>query len=290
MPAGQPFTALCQQLAHGPRFGRADLHLHTTCSDGSYCPAEVVDLARRSGLLALAVTDHDTLGGIAPARAAALGTGLEVIPGVEITSEFRGHEMHLLAYFIDPDDAALNAALAGARRDREVRYAEMIDRLRGCGIALTPADLKGKVLPEALGRRHLAEALVKAGRVPTVREAFRQYLGDGARAAVPKRRPPVAEVLTLVHGAGGVGSWAHPPDSCDLDALTELRSLGLDAVEVEYPDIRGSRNRALRAWAKQLGLEVTGGSDCHGPGPRAIGCRSVTAAELEQLRARAARG
>ncbi len=287
MPAGQPFTALCRQLAQGPRCGRADLHLHTTCSDGSYRPSEVVDLARRSGLLALAITDHDTLGGIAPARAVAVGSGVEVVAGVEITTEFRGQEMHLLAYFIDPEEPALNAALAQARRERETRYAEMVDRLRACGVTLGPEARTD--VPEALGRRHLAEALVKAGRVATVREAFRQYLRDGGRAAVPKRRPPVAEMLALVRGAGGVGSWAHPSDSCDLDALIELRGLGLGAVEVEYPDIRGSRARTLRAWVAQLGLEVSGGSDCHGPGPRAIGCRSVTAADLERLRARAGR-
>ena len=226
MPAGQPFTALCQRLAQGPRFGRADLHVHTTFSDGSYRPSEVVDLARRSGLLALAVTDHDTLGGVGPTRAAAAGTGIEVIPGVEITTEFQGREMHLLAYFVDTEDVALNGALADARRQREARFAEMVERLRGCGVELTTAHLTARVAPEALGRRHLAEALVKAGRVPTVREAFRQYLSDGGRAAVPKIRPPVEEVLALVRGAGGVGSWAHPPESCDLAALTQAARPG----------------------------------------------------------------
>src|SRR5947209_6415560 len=109
MPAGSPFTTLCRLAARGPKAGRADLHLHTTCSDGTYTPAQVVNLARRCGLSALAITDHDTLGACAAARSAAAGTGVEVITGVEITAEFRAKELHLLAYFVAPDDPALNA-------------------------------------------------------------------------------------------------------------------------------------------------------------------------------------
>src|SRR5947209_14483330 len=104
MPARSPFTMLCQLAARGPKAGRADLHLHTTCSDGTYTPAQVVELARRCGLSALAVTDHDTLGGIAPARAAAAGRAVEVVAGVEISAEFRGREVHLLGYFFDADN------------------------------------------------------------------------------------------------------------------------------------------------------------------------------------------
>src|SRR5690606_7052185 len=117
MPARQPFTYMCQQLARGPRAGRADLHLHTTASDGAYTPAEVVDLARRSGLAAIAVTDHDTLAGVGPARAAAPAS-LEVIDGVEITCEFRGRELHLLGYFIDPQSRPLLDALTSIRVGR----------------------------------------------------------------------------------------------------------------------------------------------------------------------------
>src|SRR5262245_1719613 len=129
MPARQPFTALCQLAARGRHAGRADLHLHTTRSDGTYTPAEVIDLARRSGLAAVAVTDHDTLGGVPPARAAAAGSGLEVVSGAEITSEYRGRELHLLAYFVALDDGPLNAALEAIRRHRVERFREMGERL-----------------------------------------------------------------------------------------------------------------------------------------------------------------
>src|SRR5205807_1127304 len=132
MPRGQPFTALCQALS---RAARADLHVHTTWSDGTYTPAEVVDLARRSGLAALAITDHDTLAGIAPARAAARAA-LEIVPGVEITAEHGGRIVHLLGYFFDPADADLNAALAGLRARRAERFCAMVERSRGCGVSL----------------------------------------------------------------------------------------------------------------------------------------------------------
>src|SRR3954453_19103503 len=137
MPARQPFTQLCQQLARPRHAGRADLHVHTTFSDGTYTPAEIVALARRSGLAALAVTDHDTLDGIAPARQAA-GAALEIISGVEITTEFRGRELHLLGYFVRADDGPLRLALARLSAHRAERFREMVRRLEGLGVTLPP--------------------------------------------------------------------------------------------------------------------------------------------------------
>jgi predicted metal-dependent phosphoesterase TrpH len=282
MPARSPFTALCQLAALGPKAGRADLHLHTTFSDGTYTPAQVIELGRRCGLSALAITDHDTLGACALARSLAGGSGVEVVTGVEITTEFQGKELHLLAYFVALDDPALNAALEHVCRHRAERFREMVGRLRQCGVAL--GDDAVAHAPEALGRRHLAELLVKAGRVGTVREAFARWLRDGGRADVPKVRLPVAEALVLVRQAGGVASWAHPNQRCDRESLTELRRLGLGAVEVEYPEIKRARNQQLRAWAADLGLAVTGGSDCHGSGRRGVGCCTVSAADVERLR------
>src|SRR5262245_50755208 len=135
MPAGQPFTELCRQMARPASFGRADLHMHTTASDGAYMPAEIVDLARRSGLAAIAITDHDTMAGVGPARLVA-GASVEVIAGVEITAEFRGKELHLLGLFVDEGDAALNEALATLRQHRRERFGAMVERLRGLGITL----------------------------------------------------------------------------------------------------------------------------------------------------------
>jgi 3',5'-nucleoside bisphosphate phosphatase len=287
MPAGQPFTLLCQQLSR-PRFGgRADLHVHTTASDGNYTPEQVVDLARRTGLSAVAITDHDTTAACGVASRA--GNHLEIIPGAEITAEFRGRELHLLGYFFRPDDRSLNTALAALQRDRVGRFWEMIARLRTLGVHLSEAAVAGVGTTGTLGRRNLAELLVRDGKAATVREAFQRYLADHARAAVPKRRLPVAEAVALVRGAGGVAAWAHPTYDCTKPALAELHALGMDAVEVDFPSCRQTRGRELRGWAADLGLAVTGGSDCHGPGQpsRSLGACSVTAAELGALRQRA---
>jgi 3',5'-nucleoside bisphosphate phosphatase len=284
MPQRQPFTALCQLAARGRGAGRADLHIHTTHSDGTYTPDQVVELARRCGLSAIALTDHDTFGGVAVARAVA-PPSLEVIAGVEITTEYRKRELHLLAYFMRLDHTPLTEALARIRRHRVERFHEMVVRLRACGVELSSDDLAGANAPEALGRRHLAEMLVQAGKVGSVREAFARYLKDGGRAAAPKVRLPVTEALALVRGAGGVSAWAHPSSECTLQTLAELRGWGLNAVEIEYPQLRRIRILELRNWAAMLGLAVTGGSDCHGPGKREIGCCTISDQELARLRA-----
>jgi 3',5'-nucleoside bisphosphate phosphatase len=283
MPARQPFTALCQVAARPRLAGRADLHLHSTLSDGTYTPEQVVELARRCGLAAIALTDHDTLAGLAAARAAA-GTNLEVVAGVEITTEHAGHELHLLAYFIHPDDAPLASALATIRQHRHARYHEMVRRLRDRGVFQDDLEPSTPVAPDALGRRHVAERLVRCGAVATIREAFTRYLKDDAPAAVPKWRLPVAEALALIRAAGGVASWAHPPPTAHFEQFVELRRLGLGAVEAVYPDLRGSRSRILQEYAVKLGLAISGGSDCHGPGPREIGCCTISADELQRLR------
>lgn len=286
MPAGQPFTLLCQQMARPQSAGRADLHVHTTHSDGRYTPAQVVDLARRSGLSAVAITDHDTTTAVAVARqAVSAADGPEVIAGVEITAEFRGRELHLLGYFFRPEDAALQAALAGLAADRVERFRAMVERLRQLGVSL-PDELLASAGTGTLGRRNLAELLVRAGKTATVREAFQRYLGDHRRAAVPKRRLPVAEAVALVRGAGGVAAWAHPTYDCTKPALAELQAMGMAAIEADFPGCRPLRSRGLRAWASELGLAVTGGSDCHGPEPagNAIGACGVTPAELASLR------
>jgi len=285
MPTRQPFTALCQAISRPRNSGRADLHLHTTHSDGTYTPGEIVDLARRSGLAALAVTDHDTLGGVSFARRAAQGSSLEIIAGAEISSEFLGRELHLLAYFVREDDEALNAALERLRKHRVERFRGMVERLRGLGVSIHEKELQDLGASGTLGRRHLAELLVKERRAGSIREAFYRYLGDGGRVDVPKLRLPVAEAIGLVRGAGGVASWAHPSYDCSRENLQTLRALGLGAVEASYPAFRAGRVRELRGLAAELGLAITGGSDCHGPGhpSRTVGACSVTAAELTAL-------
>jgi len=287
MPARQPFTALCRTLARPRHAGRADLHTHTTASDGGYSPAQLVDLARRSGLAALAITDHDTLEGIAPARAAT-GSRLEIVAGVEITAQWRGQELHLLGYFVDEHYPALREALSRLQEQRVQRFLAMLARLRELGVPLE-VDVERLGRTTSLGRRHLAQLLVDASRAGSIGEAFQRWLADGGRACVPKTCLPAAEAIALVRDAGGVASWAHPSYDASKDDVLALQRDGLGALEVDYPTCRPSRGRELRGWAQELGLAVTGGSDCHGPDQpsHAPGACGVTAEELAALRAHA---
>jgi predicted metal-dependent phosphoesterase TrpH len=288
MPAGQPFTRLCQELGRPRSLGRADLHIHSTFSDGSYTPAQVVSLARRCGLSAIAITDHDTTAGLCAAKDAAAGSSLEVLAGVEITAEHAGRELHLLGYFFQLDDVDLQSALRRLQTDRIGRFHEMVARLRQLGVHLPDEMVDAAPTDGTLGRRNLAELLVRAGQAATVREAFQRFLHDRGRAVVPKTRLPIGDAIAVVRGAGGVAAWAHPSYDCTEATLTELRAMGLGGVEVDYPSCRPGRSRELRIWAARLGLAVTGGSDCHGPEPadRGIGTFGISAAEFAALRQR----
>jgi len=282
---GSPFTHVCQRLAVLRNRDRADLHTHTTASDGTHTPAALAERAALAGLKAVAVTDHDSTAGVEPTRAAA-GGRVEVIAGVEVTAENCGREFHLLGYFVRTDDTTLAAALAGLRAARRERLLEMARRLRAVN-----ADLEADVaaIPDAvsLGRRHLARLLVERGAASSLHDAFARRLAAPEVAGVPMRRLPVAEAIALVRAAGGVTSWAHPPANTDLTALTELRDLGLQAVECVYPWPTGARGRRLRGLADALGLAITGGSDSHDPSPvtRSVGARTVRLDEVDRIRA-----
>jgi predicted metal-dependent phosphoesterase TrpH len=293
MPTGQPFTRICQQLAQlRAESPRADLHLHTCHSDGVWTPTEVVQRAAARGLGAIAITDHDTCSALPESRAAVRGleSAPEIIAGVEITCEFDGNELHLLGYFIDPDEAALDSALAGLREQRRLRFQHMVDLLSRAGLKLDDIEVQSRIESGcSLGRRDLAGMMVHAGHVPTVGQAFARYLRDGTPFAVPKRGVPVAEALALVRAAGGVGSWAHPPQDVELEQVIELRELGLGALEAVHPSYTSARSRRIRELAHAAGLRISGGSDCHGPTPvsRTLGSWGIRRDELESLRASA---
>lgn len=288
MPRSSPFTAVGRRLAELARPRRADLHVHTTASDGEFTPSQVVAHARRVGLAAVAVTDHDTLAGVSDARAAA-GGRLEVIPGVEISAAFAGREVHLLGYFVRPDHADLNAALARMCDRRRERFRDYLAKLAGRGFAI-PADRAELAVAAvtSLGRRHVAGLLVAAGHARNHNEAFYRFLGPLRGEVVPKVLIPADEAIALVRAAGGVTSLAHPPPEFTDEQFGTLAAFGLDALEAVYPWGRNSAGTRLREAANRFGLAVSGGSDCHGPDPshRMVGSYAVTADELTALRDR----
>jgi predicted metal-dependent phosphoesterase TrpH len=291
MPRHSLFTTVCGRLAELARPRRADLHTHTTASDGEFTPSQVVAAARQAGLAALAITDHDTLAAVEEARAAA-GDHLELVVGVEITAAFAGREVHLLGYFVRTDHAPLNAALARLCDRRRERFRDFLAKLTARGYRI-PDDRARLVETStvSLGRRHVAGLLVACGFARHRTEAFHRVLGPVAKTVLPKELIPVEDAIALVRAAGGASSLAHPPaDLTDAD-FRAIAGLGLDALEVEYPWGRNSPAARLREAAARFGFALTGGSDCHGPTParRGVGSHGITRDELEVLRERAAR-
>ncbi len=289
MPKRAPFTRLCGQLAQLAAPARADLHVHSTASDGEYTPAQVLAHARSAGLCAVAITDHDTLAGTNECRTNP-DPHVELIPGVEISTSFAGREFHLLGYFVRADHDELNAALAALCAVRRERFRELVAGLRGRGLAL-PDDqvrrVEGRSL--SLGRRHAAALLVACGAARNRTEAFHRFVNPLVRTVRPKALIPIEGAIRLVHAADGVASLAHPSADLTDAQCAELRTFGLDALEAVYPWGRHSPATRFRALAARFGLSVSGGSDCHGPDPahRHIGSCGVTAVELATLRERA---
>jgi predicted metal-dependent phosphoesterase TrpH len=267
----------------------ADLHVHTTHSDGACSPREVVVAAAQVGLAALAITDHDTVSALPDARDEAGRLGVELVPGVELTCEYEGREVHLLGYFFG-DHPDLLAAVDRLRAERVGRFAEMAAKLVELGLVVDLTAVR-RCFPRAvLGRRHLAEYLFRTKQTQTVREAFDRYLADGKPACVVKERLDAFEAIALVGAAGGVVSWAHPPFTLKLESLRTLAGAGLGAIETAGPGIQNRVGRRFRDWAEILDLVPTAGSDFHAadrPGRR-VGAVMTPDADLERLRARAA--
>lgn len=255
---------------------RIDLHLHTTASDGSLTPTEVVAAAVAGRLDVIAITDHDTAAGVAEARSAADGHPLHVIPGIEISTSFNGAELHMLGYLVDDRYAPLveygNTA-ASYRRDR---MRGMIERLAGLGISVAYDDVvtlagAGGTDPESLGRPHLARAIVQGGYAHSLSEAFDRFIGNDGPAFLPAQVLDVAGAIALIHDAGGIAVWAHPRPDLFARDLAALRDLGVDGVECHRPRVPPPDAARMGDIAREHGLLVTGGSDWHGEWHGALG-------------------
>jgi predicted metal-dependent phosphoesterase TrpH len=280
-------VAANQSSRHSRAPGAADLHVHTTHSDGACSPCEVVVAAARVGLGALAITDHDTVSALEIARPEAAWWGIELIPGVELTSEYEGRELHILGYFIRDHDAALVEAMAFLRCGRSQRLRNMVALLRALGFSIDEQALRRAFPRAVLGRRHVAEFLAGTGQVVSLREAFLQYLGDGRPACVDKSRLEAARAISLIEAAGGVSALAHPPATLRESTLCTLVELGLRAIEVDGPGFSRSLSRRIQAQALRLGLIGIAGSDFHAsdrPG-RWVGAITTDCDQLECLRA-----
>jgi len=247
-----------------------DLHVHTTASDGTMSPAEVVRYAKEKGLRAIAITDHDTIEGLPEGIEEGKKQGLEVIPGVELSVDFPKGTMHVLGYYIDPTCTGLLDELMVLQQARAERNLRMIEKLRGLGIEIEISELKETPEHGQIGRPHFAHTMVKKGYVQNIQDAFDRYLGKGGPAYVEKFRFSPEEAMRFINKAGGVAVLAHPftlnrPQQKDLeDVIAKLKAQGLDGIETYYPEHSEGQTKIYRHLAKKYGLLLTGGSDFHG--------------------------
>ncbi len=252
-------------------------------------PETVVQRAAALGLRAIAVTDHDTLEGVPGAIAEGARTGVRVVSGCEFsTAAPWGGEMHVLGYFLPPEDDALQGFIRRCRDDRARRGREMVRHLRAWGMDISYEDLEREAAGAAIGRPHLARLLARRGTVGSVEEAFQVWLGRGRPAYADKRLPTFAEVASVVHAAGGLVSAAHVKDRGTRGTLRLLKDQGLDAIETRHPGHSPDMRARLTILATTLGLMQTGGSDWHGEAERegghsTLGSEEVPAAWLEEL-------
>jgi predicted metal-dependent phosphoesterase TrpH len=266
-----------------------DLHMHSTASDGALSPQALIAAAAAAGLSAIALTDHDTVDGVAEARQAAAGRNLEVIAGVELSAFEDERETHLLGLHLS-DLPAIESALARFRSARRIRAERIVAALNGLGVPVTLDAVLAEAGSGAIGRPHIARALIAGGWVRDSREAFDRYLGYRKPAFVPKHTLTLAEAIDLVHTAGGLAVLAHPGPAGVRSWLEALIPLGLDGVEVRHPGHSAEDIARLGALADHLDLVPSGGSDWHGAmtGPRVLNAMRVPEDWLGRQRERVA--
>jgi predicted metal-dependent phosphoesterase TrpH len=241
-----------------------DLHIHTTASDSLLTPEEVVEVAKKLGLSAISITDHDTIDGYEAAKNKAEELEIEIVPAVELSVSYKGEDFHLLGYLIDCENPEFLKKINSFQKERRIRGEKMVEKLNELGIDLsmeTVTDIAGK---GSVGRPHLADALLKEEYVHTYEEAFARYLGYHAPAYVPKEFLTPKEGIDLIHLVRGVAVLAHPGTSRSQQAIYDFLSLGLDGIEAYHSKHDRETTRQYINLANKLGLIYTGGSDCHG--------------------------
>jgi 3',5'-nucleoside bisphosphate phosphatase len=272
-----------------------DLHAHTTESDGTLTPSELVRLAAERDLSVVAVTDHDTTAGLAQAEREGADAGVEVVPGIEFSAEYDGASLHVLAYWIDPTDPDLQAELRRLNDSRFRRGELMVERLRELGYELSFDRVREIAGGGLIARPHVAQAMVEAGVVPDEKAAFDRFISDDGPAAVPKHALHPLDALALIEGAGGACVLAHPgmwrgQGSVPEELIEAMAAAGMAGLEVDHPDHDADQRARYRAIAERLGVAATGASDCHGAryDPVRLGCERTDPEEFAAVR-RAAR-
>jgi predicted metal-dependent phosphoesterase TrpH len=255
-----------------------DLHMHSTASDGSRQPADVVRAAKAAGLAAIALTDHDSVAGLEEAQRTGDELGVRIVNGVELSAVEGESETHLLGLHL-ADTGILDRGLGALREMRERRAIRIVERLHELGVQVAYDDVLAQAKGGALGRPHVARAMIASGWATDARDAFDRYLGAGRPAYVAKEQLTMSDAIAMIHAAGGLAILAHPGGSGTRDRVEALAALGMDGVEVKHPSHSSSDTTRLKGLVAQLDLVASGGSDWHGAaeGPRTIGMMQVPA-------------
>ena len=247
-----------------------DLHMHSSCSDGTMTPEELVAAALKMGLEAAALTDHDTVSGVGRFLSAAAGTPLRAVAGVELASMLFSKDIHIVGLFIDPGDPALLSALEQLRQWREERNEQMVEKLRSKGYEITMDEVLAEAGGESVGRPHMAAVLLRKGYFPDMQSVFNRLIGRNGSCYVLRKYDPVDACIRLIHGAGGLAIWAHPLHAAHGARATlrkigsRLVSYGLDGLECHYSMFAEEQERYTLDFARERSLLVSGGSDYHG--------------------------
>jgi 3',5'-nucleoside bisphosphate phosphatase len=260
-----------------------DLHTHSTASDGTLAPEGVIEAAKRCGLTALALTDHDTIDGVHVARSEGDRLGVRVIAGVELSAFQDEHEVHLLALHLTHLEA-LEKRLSELRASRYTRAQKIVEKLNSLGIPLTLDEVLQQANGGAVGRPHVARALIARGVVHDFRDAFVKYLGNAGSAFVAKEHFSIEDAIAIAHEAGALAIWAHPGDGGRRERLEPLIAAGLDGLEIKHPSHSSEDIKRLQALADFFNLVPSGGSDWHGApdGSRRLGIMNVPMEWLER--------
>lgn len=245
--------------------GKADLHVHTTASDGTMTPTWVVEMAANIGLGAVGIADHDTMGGIKEALDAGRRRNIILVPGVEINTDFGKHELHILGYFIDPDSSYLHDKLDYLRSERMTRGIRIVERLNQIGLKISMDRVKEIADGAVIGRPHIGRAIVEAGYTGSLNSAFGKYLVQGTPGFIDRYKLTPIDAIQIVKASGGVAVMAHPAKTHDDEIIPELVKAGLQGLEAYHTDHTSQQRRRYIKMAKKYDLLVTGGSDFHGP-------------------------
>ena len=266
-----------------------DLHMHTVNSDGHLTTSELVDIVRAKDLAAFAITDHDALDGYFESQEILNPDDPELISGVELSVAVEGQDLHMLAYLFDAKDDEFNSALASFQQERNQRGERIVSILNEIGVPLSFASVEEAANGSAIGRPHVAQALVNDGLVRSFEAAFQKYIGNNCPAYVPKSKMAPGEAIDLIHRAGGLAMMAHPYINGMVTQVEALCQVGLDGIEVFHYSHSNEQVRKLKQLAKRLNLAMSGGSDFHGRTDREgeVGSQPVPVDFLESLKTRA---